>query len=448
MSRPADNILGTLPVPKLVWTMSAPIMLSMLMSAIYNLVDSIYVAQVSELDFLALSYAYPVQLMMVAFCAGTGVGFNALFAQRLGAGQREEANRVACHGFLYYGLCWLLFLAFALLGAPLFFRLSTDNAAVAAAGTSYLRICCGLSIGMCMQFLTERLLQTTGHPAGFMIVQGSGAILNIILDPVFIFGLDMGVVGAAAATVIGQISGACIGFFLLWRIRGEFSVSFRGFRPDRALSAELLRIAAPAVVMQSLSSFMSLGLNQLLTLWSDTAVFVLGVYFKIQSFVFMPIFGVNSGLIPIISYNYGAKNAPRISQSIRFGLQLGVCTGLAGTAILSLAASPLLRWCFQAPEEAIIMGVPALRMTALAFAVASVSIVLSAAFQSLDRSSCSLLVSLLRQIIFLLPIALLLIRVKPELVWLCFLLAELLTLAIAIPLYRKTVVPRIRALEG
>ncbi len=148
MSRPADNILGTLPVPKLVWTMSAPIMLSMLMSAIYNLVDSIYVAQVSELDFLALSYAYPVQLMMVAFCAGTGVGFNALFAQRLGAGQREEANRVACHGFLFYGLCWLLFLAFALLAAPLFFRLSTDNAAVAAAGTSYLRICCGLSIGM------------------------------------------------------------------------------------------------------------------------------------------------------------------------------------------------------------------------------------------------------------------------------------------------------------
>ena len=192
MSGPAHNILGSLPVPKLVWTMSAPIMLSMLMSAIYNLVDSIYVAQVSELDFLALSYAYPVQLMMVAFCAGTGVGFNALFAQRLGAGQKEEANRVACHGFLFYGLCWLLFLAFALLGAPLFFRLSTDNAAVAAAGTSYLVICCGLSIGMCMQFLTERLLQTTGHPAGFMIVQGSGAILNIILDPVFIFGLDMG----------------------------------------------------------------------------------------------------------------------------------------------------------------------------------------------------------------------------------------------------------------
>ena len=258
----------------------------------------------------------------------------------------------------------------------------------------------------------------------------------------------MGVVGAAVATVIGQISGACIGFFLLWRLRRSFPISPRRLHFSPPLTGEILRIAAPAIVMQSLSSFMTLGLNQIMNLWSETGVFVLGVYFKIQSFVFMPIFGVNSGLIPIISYNYGAKDAPRISQSIRFGLQLGVCTGLAGTAILSLAASPLLRWCFQAPEEAVQMGVPALRMTALAFAVASVSIVLSAAFQSLDRSSCSLLVSLLRQLIFLLPIALLLIRVKPELVWLCFLLAELLTVAIAIPLYRRTVVPRIRALEG
>ena len=440
MSRPADNILGTLPVPKLVWTMSAPIMLSMLMSAIYNLVDSIYVAQVSELDFLALSYAYPVQLMMVAFCAGTGVGFNALFAQRLGAGQREEANRVACHGFLFYGLCWLLFLAFALLGAPLFFRLSTDNAAVAAAGTSYLRICCGLSIGMCMQFLTERLLQTTGHPAGFMIVQGSGAILNIILDPVFIFGLDMGVVGAAAATVIGQISGACIGFFLLWRIRGEFSVSFRGFRPDRALSAELLRIAAPAVVMQSLSSFMSLGLNQLLTLWSDTAVFVLGVYFKIQSFVFMPIFGVNSGLIPILSYNYGAKSAPRLSQAVRFGAQLALSAAVAG------AAGPLLRYCFHAGGAAAAMGVPALRMAALSFPIAAASIILSAAFQSLGHSGSSLLIALLRQILLLLPIAALLLWLAPDSVWLSFLIAEAITCVATLLLYRRTVRPLIAGL--
>ncbi len=448
MSRPQDqgNLLGTMPVGRLVLAMSSPIMISMLMSAIYNLVDSIYVAQVSDLDFLALSYAYPVQLMMVAFCTGIGVGFNATFAQRLGEGKGEEANQVACHGFLFYGLCWVLFLAFALLGAPLFFHLSTDDPAVAQAGVEYLTICCGLSIGMCMQFLTERLLQTTGHPAGFMIVQGSGAVLNIILDPVFIFGLNMGVAGAAIATVIGQISGACIGFFLLWRIRRTFSISFRGFRPSTALSREMLRIAAPAIVMQSLSSFMSLGLNQLLTRWSQTAVFVLGVYFKIQTFVFMPIFGVSNGLIPIVSYNYGSRSPGRITHAVRFSLKLAAGTGLGGAAILALAASPLLRFCFRAGEEATAMGVPALRMAALSFALAAVSIILSASFQSLGRSSFSLLISLLRQILLLLPLAALLLWFAPELVWLCFFGAELLACLAAVFLYLRILRPRIRAL--
>ena len=445
-TRDQGNILGTMPVDRLVLTMSAPIMVSMLVSAVYNLVDSIYVAQVSDLDFLALSYAYPVQLMMVAFCTGIGVGFNATFAQRLGEGKGEEANRVACHGFLFYTLCWLLFLAFALFGAPLFFRLSTDDPVVARAGVEYLTICCGASIGMCMQFLTERLLQTTGHPAGFMIVQGSGAVLNIVLDPVFIFGLDMGVAGAAVATVIGQISGACIGFFLLWRIRREFSVSFRGFRPSGALSGEMLRIAAPAVVMQSLSSFMSLGLNQLLTLWSQTGVFVLGVYFKIQTFVFMPIFGVSNGLIPILSYNYGAKSPGRITRSIRFSLALAVGIGLGGAVLLCLAASPLLRYCFQAGAQAAAMGGPALRMTALAFPIAAVSIILSASFQSLGRSTLSLLVSLLRQIVLLLPIAALFLYVVPGQVWLSFLCAEVLSCLAAAALYRRTIRPKIRAL--
>ena len=450
MRRPQDagNILGTMPVKRLVLTMSSPIMISMLMSAIYNLVDSIYVAQVSDLDFLALSYAYPVQLMMVAFCTGIGVGFNAAFAQRLGEGKHLEANQVACHGFLFYGLCWLLFLAFALFGSPIFFRLSTDDPQVAQAGVEYLTICCGLSIGMCMQFLTERLLQTTGHPSGFMIVQGSGALLNILLDPVFIFGLDLGVSGAAIATVIGQISGAIIGFFLLWRIRREFSLSFRGFRPNRALSQEMLGTAAPAIVMQSLSSFMSLGLNQLLTLWSQTAVFVLGVYFKIQTFVFMPIFGVSNGLIPILSYSYGARAPRRITQSIRFSLALAVGTGLSGTVILSLAASPLLRYCFQAGTQAVSMGVPALRMTALAFPIAAVSIILSSSFQALGRSWTSLLVSLLRQIILLLPIAALFLRMAPDLVWLSFLCAELLACLTAVFFYHRTIRPRIQALES
>ena len=433
---------------RLVVSMSWPIMLSMLMQAVYNLVDSIYVTRVSENAFLALSYAYPIQTLMIAFCVGCGVGFSAMLSRRLGEQKPKEANETVWHGFLLFLGCWLLFLAFGLLAAGAYLRACTPTPEVAKQGTDYLRVCCCLSFGMCMQFLTERLLQTTGHPAGFMIVQGSGAVLNIVLDPVFIFGLDMGVAGAAVATVIGQISGACIGFFLLWRIRREFSVSFRGFRPSGALSGEMLRIAAPAVVMQSLSSFMSLGLNQLLTLWSQTGVFVLGVYFKIQTFVFMPIFGVSNGLIPILSYNYGARSPGRITRSIRFSLALAVGIGLGGAVLLCLAASPLLRYCFQAGEQAAAMGVPALRMTALAFPVAAVSIILSASFQSLGRSTLSLLVSLLRQIVLLLPIAALFLYFAPGQVWLSFLCAEVLSCLAAAALYRRTIRPKIRALEG
>ena len=449
MSAPRDggNILGAMPVDRLVLTMSAPIMASMLISALYNLVDSIYVAQVSDLDFLALSYAYPVQLMMVAFCTGVGVGFNASFARRLGEGRTEEANRVACHGFLCYGACWLIFLAFALFGTETFFRLSTGDPAVARAGAEYLTICCGWSLGMCMQFLTERLLQTTGHPAGFMIVQGSGALLNIVLDPIFIFALDMGVAGAAVATVIGQTAGAAIGFFLLWRVRREFRVSFRGFRPSGAIARELLRTAAPAAVMQSLSSFMSLGLNQLFTPWSQTGVFVLGVYFKLQTFVFMPIFGVSSGLIPIVSYNWGARAPGRIGGAVRFGLLLSAGVGAVGTLLLALAADPLLRHCFRAGAEAVAMGGPALAMTALAFPVGAVTIILSASFQALGRAGLSLLVSLLRQIVLLLPIAALFLALRPGLVWLSFLCAEVLACLAAAGLYLRLIRPRVRALE-
>ena len=214
-----DGMLGAMPVPRLVVTMSLPIMLSMLISAVYNLVDSVYVAQYSDEAFLALSYAYPIQMLLVAFCSGIGVGFSAIFSRRLGEGDQEQAASAVCHGFFLYGLCWLLFLLFALTGAAPFLRLSTEDPSVARQGAQYLLICCGLSIGTCMQFLTERILQAMGRPAGFMIVQGSGAILNLILDPIFIFVLDLGVAGAAAATVIGQISGALIGFWLVYRLR-------------------------------------------------------------------------------------------------------------------------------------------------------------------------------------------------------------------------------------
>ena len=280
-----ENILGTMPVGRLVMTMSWPVMVSMLLQAVYNLVDSVFVARISDRAFLALSYAYPIQTLMVAFCVGTGAAFSAILSNRLGRGNLPGARDAVFHGFALYSGCWALFFAFGALGAGAYLRACTGDEAVAEMGRDYLRLCCCLSFGMCAQFPLERILQSAGHPAGFMIIQGSGAVINLILDPILIFACNMGVAGAAAATVIGQMTGGVIGCVLLRRIRGELPLSWAGFRFRRALFAEFARIAAPAVLMQSLASVTALGLNAILKLWSETAVWVLGVYFKLQTFV-------------------------------------------------------------------------------------------------------------------------------------------------------------------
>ena len=442
-----ENILGTMPMGRLVVSMSWPIMLSMLMQAVYNLVDSIYVTRVSENAFLALSYAYPIQTLMIAFCVGCGVGFSAMLSRRLGEQKPKEANETVWHGFLLFLGCWLLFLAFGLLAAGAYLRACTPTPEVAKQGTDYLRVCCCFSFGMCMQFPQERILQSTGHPAGFMIIQGSGALINIILDPVFIFVFDMGVTGAAVATVIGQITGGLIGVYLVRRIRTQFHVTPRNvcFQPN--LIREMCRIAGPAVLMQSLGSLMSLGLNAILVLWSETAVWVLGVYFKLQSFVFMPVFSINNGLISIISYNYGARDRHRVSGAIRFGMAAAVATAFAGLVLLWLFSAPLLKLCFQAGEAALALGIPSLRMTAVAFPIAAVSIIYSAAFQALGRSRYSLVIALLRQIILLLPIALVLVRLCPEWSFSAFPLAEALTCLLALVLYRRLYTRRIATLD-
>ena len=273
----SENILGTMPMGRLIFTMSGPIMLSMLMQAVYNLVDSIYVARLGDDAFLALSYAYPIQTLLIAFCVGTGVAFSAVLSQRLGAKQMDQASSVVLHGGLLYFLCWLIFFLFGLLGADAYLRTCTDTPSVIAQGTAYLRVCCCLSFGVCTQFPCERILQSMGRPAGFMIIQGSGALLNIILDPILIFVFDMGVAGAAVATVIGQITGAVIGLFLVHGLREQFPISLRGQHLQPALLEELGRIAGPAILMQSLSSVMSFGLNTILRRVSETAVWVLGV---------------------------------------------------------------------------------------------------------------------------------------------------------------------------
>ena len=432
----SKNILGTMPMGRLIFTMSGPIMLSMLMQAVYNLVDSIYVARLGDNAFLALSYAYPIQTLLIAFCVGTGVAFSATLSQRLGARQMDQASAVVLHGGSFYFGCWLLFFLFGLLGADAYLRACTDTPSVITQGAAYLRVCCCLSFGVCTQFPCERILQSSGRPAGFMIIQGSGALINIILDPILIFVFDMGVVGAAVATVIGQITGAFIGLFLVHSLREHFPITLRGQRLQPALLGEMGRIAGPAILMQSLSSVMSLGLNAILRRVSETAVWVLGVYFKLQSFVFMPIFSVNNGLISIISFNYGARDRRRVSGAIRFGMLLAVGTGIIGCGLLILCASPLLQVCFNAGAQALALGIPALGLTALSFPVAAVNIILSSAFQSLGHSRYSLVISLLRYIVLLLPVALLLIYLRPASAFLCFLITEVGACLAALPMYR------------
>ena len=432
-----ENILGTMPVGRLVIHMSWPIMISMLVQAVYNLVDSIFVAQISDKAFLALSYAYPIQTLMVAFCVGIGVAFSAILSKRLGERDMAGARDAVFHGLVLYAGCWVLFSCFGLLGADAYLMGCTGDGQVREMGIAYLRICCCLSFGICTQFSLERILQSTGHPAGFMIIQGSGAVINLILDPILIFACNMGVAGAAAATVIGQITGGVIGCFLLRRIRRELPLPMQGFRMQRELFEEYVRVALPAVLMQAMASVTALGLNGILKLWSETAVWVLGVYFKLQTFVFMPVFSVNNAMVSIISYNYGAGEGKLVSACLRFGVGTALATALAGGLVLCLGAGLVLRTCFQAGVQAMEMGVPALRMTAVAFPFAAVSIILSAAFQSLGYSRFSLTVSLLRYVVLPLPAALLLVKTVPECSFLCFLAAEAATMAVALGLFRQ-----------
>lgn len=432
-----ENILGTMPVGRLVLRMSWPVMVSMLIQAVYNLVDSIFVARISDRAFLALSYAYPIQTLMVAFCVGTGAAFSAILSRCLGEGDRAGARDAVYHGLAFYAGCWALFCAFGVFGAEAYLSACTGDPEVAAMGTAYLRICCCLSFGVCTQFPLERVMQAAGRPAGFMIIQGSGAVLNLILDPILIFNLGMGVAGAAAATVIGQMTGGVIGCFLVRGLGGRIPLCRRGLRFRRELAAEYVRIAAPAVLMQSLAGVTSLGLNAILKLWSETAVWVLGVYFKLQTFVFMPVFSVNNALVTIISYNFGAGERRRVSASVRFGLELALGTALAGAAALFLWSGPLLKLCFQAGEEAMAMGVPALRMAALAFLPAAATVVLSAAFQSLGCSRFSLGAAVLRYALLPLPAAWVLVNACPQWSFLCLLVGEGLTLLAAAGLFLK-----------
>lgn len=442
--------MAVMPVRRLLLNMAWPMMLSMLIQALYNLVDSMFVAQLSSDGFVALALVYPIQTLMIAVCVGTGVGFNALLARRLGEGRPDEANRVVANGYFVYLVCWVVFLVLGVGLAPVFMGLfAPGQPQVIDYGIQYLSIVTGASVGICMQFAGERTLQATGNTVGPMVIQGIGAVINLILDPLLIFGIGpfprMEVAGAALATVLGQVVGMVVGLCMVRR-SSIVRLSFRGFRPDSAIIRTMFRVGVPAILVQALATVMNLGMNLILPLFTASGVFILGAYFKLQSFLFMPVNGLNNALIPIVSFNYGARQRSRITGVIHFALVLSAAIMAVGTVVFLAIPGPLLR-LFDADAAVLAEGISALRLIALSFVCAGVSVILCAALQALGAANSSLVVSLLRQLVLLFPLALLLGALRPSLVWLAFLLSEGAACLTALLLYRRTTRGRLAGME-
>ena len=442
--------MAVIPVRRLLLNMAWPMMLSMLIQALYNLVDSMFVAQLSSDGFVALALVYPIQTLMIAVCVGTGVGFNALLARRLGEDRPDEANRVVANGYFVYLVCWVVFLVLGVGLAAVFMELfAPGQPQVIDYGIQYLSIVTGASVGICMQFAGERTLQATGNTVGPMVIQGIGAVINLILDPLLIFGIGpfprMEVAGAALATVLGQVVGMVVGLCMVRR-SSIVRLSFRGFRPDSAIIRTMFRVGVPAILVQALATVMNLGMNLILPLFTASGVFILGAYFKLQSFLFMPVNGLNNALIPIVSFNYGARQRSRITGVIHFALVLSAAIMAVGTVVFLAIPGPLLR-LFDADAAVLAEGISALRLIALSFVCAGVSVILCAALQALGAANSSLVVSLLRQLVLLFPLALLLGALRPSLVWLAFLLSEGAACLTALLLYRRTARGRLAGME-
>ncbi len=403
-----ENKMGTMEVRRLILTMSLPIMISMLVQALYNIVDSMFVARVSEAALAAVSLCYPIQMIMVAVACGTGVGINALLSRYLGEKKREKASQVAMHG-LFCAICnWLVFAVIGLFFSEAFLRLFSDDVQIIMMGISYMQICTICSFGVFVQITYERIMQSTGNTIYNMVIQGVGALINIILDPIFIFGLGpvpaLGTAGAAIATVIGQIVAMFLGIIITQKKIREVQLSVRGFHLDGMIMKAMYRIAIPAILMQSIMSFMTVMMNMILAPFSEMAVSVFSIYYKLQQFVFMAVLGMNNALIPILSYNYGAHQMERIREGIRFALWMSCVIMAIGTVVFQLLPTQLL-YLFDAKETLLSIGIPALRTISVSFVFAGISMVLCSVFQALASPNHSLLVTLLRQMVILLPLA-------------------------------------------
>ena len=430
-----------MPVPKLLITMSLPMIISMLVQALYNIVDSIFVAKLSEDALTAVSLAFPIQNLMIAIGVGTGVGINALLSRSLGEKKFEQANLAAENGVFLAVISFLLTALVGIFGSRLFFVAQTSQKTIVQYGIQYMEVITICSIGVYIQITMERLLQATGKTFYTMITQGTGAIINIILDPILIFGLfgfpRLEVAGAAIATVIGQIVGAALSTFFNIRVNKEIRINMKKFRPNKQIIGEIYRVGIPSIIMQSIGSVMVFGFNKILLFFNTTAAAVFGVYFKLQSFIFMPIFGINNGMVPIIAYNYGARNRKRIMDTIRLATLISIGIMILGVLLFQFFPKTLLGF-FDASDHMISIGIPALRIISIHFVLAGYSIIISSTFQALGNGVYSLIVSGARQLVVLLPCAWILAECFGlNAVWFSFPAAELISVLLCTLLFRR-----------
>lgn len=436
-----ENKMGYMPVGKLVFSMSLPMIISMLVQACYNVIDSIYISRFSEEALAAVSYAFPAQNLLIGFATGIGVGVNAVLSKSLGEKNYKGVNKSAGNGLLLAIVSYILFLVFGLFGSRWFISFQTGTESIIDFGTDYLTVCCCFSFGIFGEVLFERYMQSTGRTIYTMFTQGIGAVCNIILDPIFIFGYlgfpAMGAKGAAIATVIGQIIAFLIAVVLNHLKNPEVKLDKESFLPDGKIIGRILEVGVPSILMMAVGSLMTTGMNKILHRFSDLAVTVFGVYFKLQSFIFMPIFGLNNGVIPIVAFNYGARHKKRMMKAVK--VACFAASGFMAFGLLIMQVFPAQALSlFDASNEMLEIAIPALRIISTSYIFAGICIALGSVFQALGHGTYSTIVSIARQLLILLPAAYLFsLSGKLNLVWVAFPLAEIMSITVTLILFAR-----------
>lgn len=447
-----ENKMGTMPLGKLLLNMALPMVMAMVVQALYNVVDSLYVSQISESAVTALSLAFPVQNILIGFATGIGVGVNSILSKSLGEQDQTHANYAAGNGIVLVGIVTVLFFLFGIFCSRPYFELQSSVAETVDGGSAYLSICCALSLGIFVEVLGERLLQSSGRTFYTLITQGSGAVANIILDPLFIFGFEplgipaMGLAGAAVATVIGQWLAAILAVIFNVKCNPEIQFGLKYLKPQLSTMSPILTVGIPSIVMVGVGSVMNFAMNQILQGFSETATGVFGIYYKLQSFFFMPLYGINNATISIMAYNYGARNPKRITGTLKIANITALVVMLVGLVIFQLAPN-LLLGMFNPTDEFLRIGIKALRIISISFPMAAIGIAVSASFQALGDGIYSTITSVCRQLLVLLPVAYLLSLTGEVVnVWWAFPIAEVISLTVSLLLFARIYKRKIKPL--